>query len=177
MNQDFFRQLGLALMIDYYHVSYMTDDHRGKGLDLLTSKSLWNHFKNVFIGLDCEFSAFNDTGDPENYVWIEFEKEQDKEKVEKYFEAFQFANRKNEMIAIPDLYEGEKLPKQEICHWYLNAIEQFFANDLKGTIAIPFGISETYLDERTFMLYTEDGMKGLFNGSLVFKNSPIAFVK
>ena len=177
MNQDFVRQLGLALLIDYYYVSFMTAERRGQDLYLRTSKYLSEHYKNILVGLECEFGIFEDTEDPDNYCWIEFGDEQNKDRVEKYFEAFQFANRKNEFIVVPDLYEGEKSPKQEVCNWYLSAIERFFANNLNGTITIPFGISEANLNERSFMLYTEDGMKGLFNGSMIFKNSPIAFVK
>lgn len=177
MNQDFSKQLVLALLIDYYYVSHMTDSGRGQGLYLLSSKHLLEPFKNLFDDLGCGVGAYDYTEDLGNFYWMEFRKEQDKDIAEKYFEAFQFANRRNELIVNPNLHEGEKLPKQEICNWYLHAIEQFFKNNLEGEIPIPVGINETYPNERDFVTYTEDGMKGLFKGSMIFKNSPIAFVK
>ncbi len=177
MTNNFYKQLSLALAIDYYFVSYMTESGRGQGLYLLISTHLKEPFKNLLGDLGCEFGIYEYTEDPENFYWIEFGEEQDKDRAEKYFEAFQFANRINEMIVKPNLYEGEKMPKQEICNWYLHAIEEFFKNDLKGEIPIPFGINETYPNERNFMVYTEDGIKGLFKGSLIFKNSAIRFVK
>jgi hypothetical protein len=83
----------------------------------------------------------------------------------------------NFLIVLPDLYEGEKDVKQEICNWYLHSIEECFKNDLDGAaISIPFGISEDDPSERMFMLYEKDGLKGLYKGSDVFDKSLIRYI-
>lgn len=175
MNNQFFQQLGYALMADYFNVSFMTTNGRGQGLNLLCSKYVFSHFQHLLVHLDADIKVFEYTED-KNFVWIEFNNSKAKELVDDYFENFNFANRKNEMIAIPNVYEGEKDAKQFICNWYLHAIETFFKNDFEGVISIPQGISEDDANERMFMLYGKDGLKGLHKGSQVFEKSPIKFV-
>lgn len=175
MNFDFFHSLGLALIADYYHVSFMTANGRGQGLHLLTSKKIFEEVKNIFVDLDCEFNAFEFTND-KNYLWLEFISEVEKSKVNDYFEQFNFANRRNALIALPDMFEGERVAKDILCNWYLGAIETFISSDMSGTIAIPQGICEEDATQRMFMVYDENGMKGLYKGSQIFQNSKIKYI-
>lgn len=174
MKFDFFHSLGLALIADYYYVSFLTESGRGQDLYLLTSKKIFEQVKNIFVGLDCDFSAF-EFKDDKNFVWIQFSSENEKSKVENYFEQFNFINRRNDLIAMPEMFEGERIAKQILCNWYLSAIEDFVGSDMAGTIAIPQGISEDDASERMFMVYDDKGMKGLYKGSQVFQNSKIKY--
>ena len=174
MQFQFFHSLGLSLIADYYHVSFMTESGRGQGLYLLTAKKIFEQVKNIFVGLDCDFSAFEFTED-NRFVWIQFASDFEKSKVDDYFENFNFINRRNALIAMPDIFEGEKEAKQILCNWYLGAIEDFVASDMAGTIAIPQGISEDDANERMFMVYDDKGMKGLYKGSQIFQKSKIKF--
>jgi len=174
MKFEFFNCLGLALIADYYHVSFLTDSGRGQGLHLFTSKKIFEQVKNIFIGLNCSFSGAESSEDS-NYIWINFQSQEDKDIVDDYFEKFNFTHRRNALIAIPDMYEGQREPKQQLCNWYLSVIEDFLSKDMAGVIAIPQGISDDNANERMFMLYDEKGMKGLYKGSDVFQNSKIKY--
>jgi hypothetical protein len=175
MNIQFVNQLAYALMADYFNVSFMTTSGRGQGLDLMCSKFVFSQLQHLLIHLGADIKVFQHTENM-NFVWIEFNTIEAKQLVEEYFESFNFANRKNEMIAMPNVFEGEMVAKQFICNWYLDAIETFFMNDFEGVISIPQGVSEDDINERLFMLYDKDGLKGLFKGSQVFTKSPIKFV-
>lgn len=174
MKFEFFHSLGLALIADYYYVSFLTKCGRGQGLHLLTSKKIFEQVKDVFVGLDCEFKAFEFTND-ENYIWLEFVSEDEKNKVDNYFEQFNFSNRRNALIALPDMFEGERVAKDVLCNWYLGAIETFISSDLSGTIAIPQGICEDDMTQRMFMVYDDKGMKGLYKGCQIFEKSKIRY--
>ena len=175
MKFEFYNCLGLALIADYYHVSFMTDNGRGQGLHLFTSKKLFEQVKTIFIGLNCSFS-WSDSTEDENYIWINFESQEEKNIVDEYFEQFNFTHRMNELIALPNMYEGQDLPKQQLCDWYLGAIEDFIGKDMATIIAIPQGAAEDNDNERMFMLYDDKSMKGLYRGSQVFQSSNIKFI-
>jgi hypothetical protein len=173
---SFFHTLGYSLLADYFNVSFMTTNGRGKDLKMLCSKDIFFHFQPLLASLNSDINIFEYTKN-ESFLWIEFTDLNSKELVEDYFINFNLQNRSNFLIVLPDLYEGEKDAKQEICNWYLQSIEECFKNDLDGAaISIPFGISEDDPSERMFMLYEKDGLKGLYKGSDVFDKSLIRYI-
>jgi hypothetical protein len=173
---SFAHTLGYALMADYFNVSFLTTNGRGKDLDMLCSKHVFFHFQELLVSQGNEIKVFEYTND-NNFVWIEFNNSAAKEVVSDYFENFNLANRISKMIIMPDVYEGEDHPKQYICNWYLNSIEEFFKNNFENSnICIPTGISEDEPNERTFMVYNKEGMQGLYKGSQVFDKSPIRLI-
>lgn len=174
MSNEFFRVLGLSLIADYYNVRQISSTH-GSELDFLCKKTIASHFSNVFDGLGARHSVFDCTQD-DRYFWFTFDSSQDKELADDYFTNFNHFNRKNAMIAMPDLYEGASSVNIEICAYYLAAIEAMIENDFKSNIAIPFGISDYNKKIRQFMLYDEKRMLGLYKGTDVFKNDPIGIV-
>lgn len=176
MTKEFMPQFGIALLADYYHVTYLLNSDRAQGLNICIPGPMWSHFGNFFDELEIDFTMERVKENPENYAWIKFASEKEKNKADDYFEAFNFHNRKNEMIALPNLYEGKSTPNSDICVWYLDAIISFFNEDFESKIAIPFGISEDDPNERMFMVYSNTGMVGLYKGTQLFKNSPIRFV-
>lgn len=175
MSDEFFRVLGLSLMADYFNVSFLSENGRGYDLNFLCKKSIARNFANVFQGLDSNFSGW-DCEEDQNYCWFEFNSEDDKEKVEDYFMQFNQINRKNALIAMPNLYEGSASVNVEICDYYLAAIEAMIESDFKTKIAIPFGISESDEKIRQFMLYDERQMLGLYKGTDIFNNNSIGVV-
>ena len=173
----FLKQFGIALMADYFNISYLVNNSRAQNLYFLVPEPMWEYYDNFYKELGVKFSFGEVKENPENFAWLVFNSPKDKEIVEDYYEAFNLHNRKNEMISFPDIYEGKKDPQDDICGWYLGAIESFFKNNFETKLPIPFGISEDDPNERMFMLYSENGMTGLYKGSQIFQNSPIRFVK
>lgn len=176
-SSPFLMQFGIALMADYFNLSYLVNNSRAKDLYFLVPQPMWEHYGDFYEVLGVNFSFRAVKENPEKFAWLEFDSKKDKEIVENYYEAFNLHNRKNEMIVLPDVYEGKKDIQDEVCGWYLNAIESFFKNNFESKLPIPFGICEGDPTERMFMLYSENGMIGLYKGSQIFQNSTIRFVK
>lgn len=174
MTNTFQNALGLSLLADYYHVSFLMENGRGYDCNFLVPKSIGAQFANVIKSLDCNFTGYECEEDS-NYFWLEFETEMDKSKADDYFQSFNFTNRANLLIANADVYEGKLEPNQYLCGWYLEEIEKFLAGDMKGKIAVPQGVSEVSSHEREFMVYDENGLKGLYIGSFLFQNKKIRF--
>jgi hypothetical protein len=174
MSDEFFRVLGLSLMADYFNVRQLSSTHKSE-LDFLCKKTIFEHFTNVFDGLGAKH-ILHECSQDQSYLWITFKSDQDKDLVDDYFTNFNHFNRKNSLIALPNLYEGSSNVNIEICAYYLRAIEAMIESDFKSKIAIPFGISEYDENVRQFMLYDENRMLGLYKGTDIFKNSPIRFV-
>jgi TPR repeat protein len=172
----FLKQFGIALMADYFNISYLVNNSRAQNLYFLVPEPMREYYDNFYSELGVNFSFEIVKESPEKFAWLVFDSEKDKEIVEDYYEAFNFHNRRNEMISFPDIYEGKKDPQDDVCGWYLDAIESFFKNNFESKLPIPFGICEDDPNERMFMLYSENGMIGLYKGSQIFKNSPIRFV-
>ncbi len=175
MKFDFYNCLGLALIADYYQTSFQMTNGRGYDLNLLVPKCIGAQFANLFKEIGSTFNGFDCDEDP-NYFWIEFTSDTEKSKVDEYFQDFNLTHRQNAMIALPNLYEGSREVNEKLCEWYLKVIEDYLRDDFKGRIAIPFGLDESNSNERIFMAYDENGMKGLFKGSTIFKKSKIRFV-
>ncbi len=174
MNNTFQNALGLSLLADYYNVSFLMENGRGYDCNFLVPKSIGAQFANVIKSLDCNFTGY-ECDEDSNLFWLEFETEMDKSKADDYFQSFNHTHRVNLMIANTDVYEGKPEPVQYLCGWYLDEIERFLAEDMKGVICIPQGISEGNSFEREFMVYDESGMKGLHKGSSLFQNPKIRF--
>jgi TPR repeat protein len=173
----FLKQFGIALMADYFNISYLVNNSRAKDLYFLVPEPMWEYYNDFYKELGVNFSFGDVKENPEEFAWLVFDSAKDKEIVEDYYDAFNFNNRRNEMISFPDIYEGKKDPQNEVCGWYLGAIESYFRNNFESKIPIPMGICEDDPSERVFMLYSENGMIGLYKGSQIFQNSPIRFVK
>ena len=168
--------LSYALMADYFNISFMTTNGRGKDLNMLCSKYVFFHFQALLVDLGNSIKVFEYTND-KDFVWINFNDSDAKEVVSDYFENFNLANRMGNMIIMPDVHEGEKNPKQYICSWYLFAIEESFRNNFENShVCIPVGISEDDPNERMFMVYNKYGMTGLYKGSQLFNKSLIRFI-
>ncbi len=174
MSEAFFRVLGLSLMADYFNVRQLSSKHKSE-LVFLCKKTIFEHFTSVFDGLGAKHKLYECSQD-NNYLWIAFNSDKDKDLVDDYFTNFNHFNRKNSLIALPNLYEGSSNVNIEVCAYYLHAIETMIESDFKSNIAIPFGISEDDENIRQFMLYDENKMLGLYKGTDIFKNSPIRFV-
>lgn len=175
MSDTFLQTLGLSLMADYFNISFLRGNGRGDGLHFLCMKSIGPHFASVFAGLGARCQTWECSEDA-RYCWVEFETGDDRDKVDDYFSQFNATNRKNALIAVPDVYEGTATVKPDLCDWYLAAIEEFVAGDFRSTIAIPMGVSDDDSVIRMFMVYKSQGMVGLYEGPQIFKNSPIRFV-
>lgn len=175
MSETFLQVLGLSVIADYFSISYLRGNGRGHDLNFLCMKSIGPQFANVFAGLGARFEGWECKED-ERYGWFAFQTSGDKDKVDDYFSQFNANNRKNALIAMPDLYEGTDTVKPYLCDWYLSAIEQFIVDDFQSNIAIPMGVSEDDATVRMFMVYKPEGMVGLYPGTQIFRNSPVRFV-
>lgn len=175
MSEAFLQVLGLSVMADYFNLSFLRGNGRGYGLNFLCMKSIASHFANVFSGLGARCEGW-DCEEDARYGWIEFQTEEDKDKVDDYFSQFNAINRKTALIAMPDLYEGTDRVKPYLCDWYLGAIEEFIAGDFRSKIAIPMGVSDQDPTVRMFMVYKPEGLVGLYPGPQIFRDSPVRFV-
>jgi hypothetical protein len=175
MGDGFYQVLGLSALADYFNTTYLRGNGRGHGLNFLCMKSIAPQLANIFEGLGARVQGWDYTEDA-RYCWLEFQTEDDKDKVDDYFSQFNANNRKLALIAMPDLYEGKEKANPELCDWYLAAIEEFIAGDLRSPLAIPMGVSDSDATVRMFMVYKSEGMVGLYPGPQIFKNSPIRFV-
>ena len=100
--------LSYALMADYFNISFMTTNGRGKDLNMLCSKYVFFHFQALLVDLGNSIKVFEYTND-KDFVWINFNDSDAKEVVSDYFENFNLANRMGNMIIMPDVHEGEKI--------------------------------------------------------------------
>jgi hypothetical protein len=87
---------GMPLLADYFNVSFMTTNGRGKDLTMLCSKDVFFHFQNLLVSLNSDINVFEYTKNA-NYIWIEFADLNSKEKVEDYFVNFNLKNRANDL--------------------------------------------------------------------------------
>lgn len=177
MSNSFAKQLGMALSADYFEISSLLSSDKSQNLDFVAPSPMWNHYNNVYLDLGIKFTLERTEEDPENFAWLSFSSKIEKSIAEDYFKAFNFHNRTNAMIVLPNLNEDRKAPNEDVCCWYLTAIESFYRNNFHSNIPIPFGICESNPKERMFMVYSETGCLGLHKGTNLFKNSPIRFVK
>lgn len=175
MSDNFYQTLGVSVLADYFNTSYLRGNGRGYDLNFLCMKSIASQFANFFQGLGARFQGW-DCEEDSRYCWLQFETEDDKDKVDDYFSQFNHNNRRLAMIAMPDLFEDSNEAKPELCDWYLGAIEEFIAGDFRSPLAIPLGVSDSDATVRMFMVYNSEGMVGLYPGTQIFKNSNIRFV-
>lgn len=171
----FWQYLLTSVMIDYFNMSFMVDNGRGKDLQVLCLKALVSQWTNVFDGLGSRYKLYNCDAD-ENYGWIVFDSEEDKDLVDTYFLNFNNNNRRIAEVPMPDLYEGRETPVQEVCQYYLQAIEQFVSDDMSGQIAIPVGEYDEDSRDRLFVVADQERILGAEIGVRLFGQQPISFM-
>ena len=176
MSGELYNVLGLALVADYFNVSYLRDNGRGNGLDFLCKKTIYDRVAIIFNQLNSKFTSWVCDED-ENYAWFRFKSQDDKNLVDDYFEKFNHSHRVQNLIAMPNLYEGTPYPKHEVCDFYLEMIESSLEHDLVKSVAIPFGPSDRNPKNRQFMVYNQNKMFGLHDGVTILKGHYICSIK
>lgn len=173
MQVEFWLPLQISLMADYFNISDLMGNGRRDELRFLCEKRLAAKYHNACVEL-----GSHDSLQPwdERFVALNFADQRSLDILDDYYQAWNHSNRtRAHMIVMPDLYEGKPVLNEHICNWYLYSIEEFLGNDLQGHIAIPQGADEdspTGLQVREYMVYSDEGMIGMYPGTNLFPDSP-----